>query len=83
MTDQVGDRVLVPINWPNVQRDGFEVKLMPGTIDKIKGDLAFVKLDEGMTYVTNLSKLQTLLVEQVHLEPLKWTDYTDVEVDLL
>jgi hypothetical protein len=80
MVDQVGDRVLVPIYWP--VDDKFETRLLPGTIDKIKGTLAFVKMDEGMTYVTNLDKLQTLQVEQVVMEPLKWTDYTEVTVEL-
>jgi hypothetical protein len=81
MVDQIGDRVLVPIHWPNSSKDGFETKLLPGTIEKIKGNLAFVKMDEGMTYVTNLDKLQTLLVETSVLEPMRWAD-AEVTVEL-
>lgn len=54
----LGDRVLIPTLWPTPS--GFETKLLPGVISSVWGQLVFVKVDGGYSYVTNLSKLQLL-----------------------
>lgn len=64
---EIGDRVLVPISWPNPKAYmGVEDQLLPANIIKISGALAYVRLeDHDINYITNLDKLHPLGPEDV------------------
>lgn len=49
---EVGDRVQVPITWAS------ETKMEMGLLYRIDGNTAVVTLDNGITYITGLDKLE-------------------------
>lgn len=51
----VGDRVTVQIIW--VRADPPPARL-PGTIERIDGQVVVVELDSGITYITGLDRLE-------------------------